>query len=165
MKITELKHSSAILPAVHKRYKKPLSQSFRNSVVSECLPAFSLQVMQALYQLSAGAPQAFQSPGQPPVSVAAMKQLMQTGVSPVFLQQLQVAQQQQLAAVSAGDRLVFFLCLKTSQKIEVRFFKFSVHRQLTVESRFDAACYHEKNFMQEKLVATCNFSLKAISSS
>ncbi|KAM3725196.1 Sex determination protein [Dirofilaria immitis] len=59
--------------------------------------------MQALYQLSASAaPQAFQSPGQPPVNLAAMKQFMQAGVSPVLLQQIQVAQQQQLAAASAA---------------------------------------------------------------
>lgn len=59
--------------------------------------------MQALYQLSTNAaPQAFQSPGQPPVNLAAMKQLMQAGISPVLLQQLQVAQQQQFAAASAG---------------------------------------------------------------
>ncbi|VDK48177.1 unnamed protein product [Anisakis simplex] len=59
--------------------------------------------MQALYQLSAGAtPQAFQTPGQPPVGLTAMQQLMQSGVSPVLLQQIQAAQQQQLAAVSAA---------------------------------------------------------------
>ncbi|VBB33723.1 unnamed protein product [Acanthocheilonema viteae] len=59
--------------------------------------------MQALYQLSANtAPQAFQSPGQPPVNLAAMKQLMQAGVPPALLQQIQVAQQQQLAAASAA---------------------------------------------------------------
>ncbi|VIO87814.1 RNA binding protein, putative [Brugia malayi] len=59
--------------------------------------------MQALYQLSANAaPQAFQSPGQPPVNLAAMKQFMQAGVSPVLLQQIQVAQQQQFAAASAA---------------------------------------------------------------
>ncbi|EJW83736.1 hypothetical protein WUBG_05352 [Wuchereria bancrofti] len=59
--------------------------------------------MQALYQLSASAaPQAFQSPGQPPVNLAAMKQFMQAGVSPVLLQQIQVAQQQQFAAASAA---------------------------------------------------------------
>uniref|UniRef100_A0A0N5AUI3 RRM domain-containing protein n=1 Tax=Syphacia muris TaxID=451379 RepID=A0A0N5AUI3_9BILA len=61
--------------------------------------------MQALYQLSAGAtPQAFQTPGQPPVTLNAMQQIVQSGVSPALLQQIQVAQQQQqLAAVSAGD--------------------------------------------------------------
>ncbi|OZC10543.1 hypothetical protein X798_02292 [Onchocerca flexuosa] len=59
--------------------------------------------MQALYQLSTNAaPQAFQSPGQPPVNLAAMKQFMQAGISPVLLQQIQVAQQQQLAAASAA---------------------------------------------------------------
>ncbi|KAK6111497.1 RNA recognition motif family protein [Brugia pahangi] len=59
--------------------------------------------MQALYHLSANAaPQAFQSPGQPPVNLAAMKQFMQAGVSPVLLQQIQVAQQQQFAAASAA---------------------------------------------------------------
>ncbi|VDN18552.1 unnamed protein product [Gongylonema pulchrum] len=58
--------------------------------------------MQALYQLSASAaPQAFQSPGQP-ASVAAMKQFMQSGVSPVLLQQIQVAQQQQQQFVAAS---------------------------------------------------------------
>ncbi|VDM39827.1 unnamed protein product [Toxocara canis] len=66
--------------------------------------------MQALYQLSAGAtPQAFQTPGQPPVGLTAMQQLVQSGVSPMLLQQIQAAQQQQLAAVSAGSYIRSFL--------------------------------------------------------
>uniref|UniRef100_A0A0M3HSH5 DUF1738 domain-containing protein n=1 Tax=Ascaris lumbricoides TaxID=6252 RepID=A0A0M3HSH5_ASCLU len=59
--------------------------------------------MQALYQLTASAtPQAFQTPGQPPIGLTAIQQLVQSGVSPVLLQQIQAAQQQQLAAVSAA---------------------------------------------------------------
>uniref|UniRef100_A0A915A4M1 RRM domain-containing protein n=2 Tax=Ascarididae TaxID=6250 RepID=A0A915A4M1_PARUN len=61
------------------------------------------QNMQALYQLTASAtPQAFQTPGQPPIGLTAIQQLVQSGVSPVLLQQIQAAQQQQLAAVSAA---------------------------------------------------------------
>ncbi|MFH4976212.1 hypothetical protein AB6A40_002921 [Gnathostoma spinigerum] len=59
--------------------------------------------MQALYQLSgATTPQAFQTPGQPPMNIAAMQHLIQSGVSPILLQQIQVAQQQQLVAASAA---------------------------------------------------------------
>lgn len=79
--------------------------------------------MQALYQLSASAaPQAFQSPGQPPFNLATMKQFMQAGVSPVLLQQIQVAQQQQIAAASAGYfircfSLLFYKMVKMSFRI------------------------------------------------
>ncbi|VDM95349.1 unnamed protein product [Thelazia callipaeda] len=61
--------------------------------------------MQALYQLSAnGTPQqVFHGSGQPPVSFAAMKQFMQAGVSPVLLQQIQVAQQQQQIAAASAE--------------------------------------------------------------